>query len=381
MKRCNFRFILIFIAANAYGQVIKAQTDTLTSGKNNLKEEDLFSVGVGVQHGFIFPHSQAVQNTKGARPTGVEAILSWQSNDAPIWELCNCFPRKGLLLAYYNFDKAILGKGGMAAYFLEPTYRITNTAFFSFKGAAGLSYLTNPFDSIGNPANQSYSTTISAYLLVGVGAWFRLSDHWWLNPAVNYQHISNGGIKQPNKGINWPTAGIALSYQPKFRPYYTGAYLKEKFWKAYSPRWDIGAFGTARRGYDESQNRILSPLLGLSLQVAKQVGQISAVSMGAEVYHDEELRHKLRQDSVTASSVKAGIMAGHEFILGKFLFSQRLGYYVLNQTPNSDKLFHRWGLLYRINQHVGAGLTLLAHRQVAEFIDIRILYSCQKKDR
>ena len=57
MKRCKFSFILIFIAANACGQVIKAQIDTLTSGKNNRKAEDLFSVGIGVQHGFIFPYS------------------------------------------------------------------------------------------------------------------------------------------------------------------------------------------------------------------------------------------------------------------------------------------------------------------------------------
>ncbi len=72
-------------------------------------------------------------------------------------------------------------------------------------------------------------------------------------------------------------------------------------------------------------------------------------------------------------------MAGHEFFLGKFLFSQRLGYYVFDQTPYYDNLFHRWGLHYRLNKQVGFGFNLLAHRQVAEFIDFRISYSFQKR--
>ncbi len=371
--------MLLAIGTAAITHTAVAQTDTTGASQNTGKQEDLFSVGAGAQYGFIFAHSEDVQNTSGARPIGVEFILSWQSNDAPTWSLCNCFPRKGLLLNYYDFDVALLGKGATAAYFLEPTYRITDRAFFAFKGAAGLSYLTNPFDSTSNPTNQSYSTAINGYLLFGVGAWFRVSERWWLNPSVNYQHISNGGTKKPNKGINWPTAGVAISYQPQFRPYYTGTRTKEKFWKDYSPRWDIGLMGAARRGYDVEGQRIRSPLVGVFAQGAKQVGRVSALTLGAEVYRDGELRNLLSKESIDASPVKAGVMAGHEFILGKFLFSQRLGYYVFDQTPYYDQLFHRWGLLYRVNRHLGAGFSLLAHRQVAEYIDFRVTYSFQKR--
>jgi hypothetical protein len=99
---------------------------------------------VGTQHGFIFAHSEAVENTKGSNPTGIEGILSWQRNDSATWSLCNCFPRKGLLLAYYDYDNKVLGKSITGAYFLEPTYRLSKGSFFAFKGAAGISSLTNP---------------------------------------------------------------------------------------------------------------------------------------------------------------------------------------------------------------------------------------------
>lgn len=356
-----------------------AQTSPALKTESSEKPKSLFSMGLGIQHGLIFAHSVDVENTRGARPTGIEAILGWQRNDPGTYALCHCYPRQGILMAYYDYDVDVLGKSGSLAYFLEPTYRLGDGFLFSFKGAGGLSYLSNPYDSINNPGNQSYSAPVSAYLLVGVGAWVKLSEKWWLNPTLNYQHISNGGTRKPNKGINWPTAGIALSYQPVSRPWYTGVKTTEKYWKEYSPRYDFVLLGTLRRGHDEAGNRVRHPLIGLGIQAGKQVGRLSMITLGAEAYHDDELRDELLLDEIDASPVKAGVMLGHEFLLGRFQFSQRLGVYVFDQTPYYDQIFHRWGLQYRINRHFSAGFNLLAHRQVAEFVDFRVAYTFQKK--
>ncbi len=371
-------WVVIYVACATSHHAI-AQIDSAAIIASTVKQEPLFSIGLGVQHGFIFAHSVDVQNTRGARPTGIETILSWQRNDAVTFALCHCYPRQGVLLAYYDYDVGLLGKSGTAAYFLEPTYRIGNGVLFSFKGAAGVSYLNNPYDSISNPGNQSYSTQMSAYLLVGVGAWVRLSERWWLNPSLNYQHISNGGRRQPNKGINWPTAGIAVSYQPTSRPWYTGTRSTEKYWKNYATRYDVALLGTMRRGYDEAGDRKRYTLGGLVLQGGKQVGSLSMLTLGAEAYHDGERQDKLRREGLDASSVKAGLLLGHEFLLGRFQFSQRLGVYVFDQTPYYDRIFHRWGLQYRINRHLSAGFNLLAHRHVAEFVDFRLAYTFQKR--
>lgn len=378
LRNHYYRILMILIVANAFLHSTNAQTDSTVSKLNSWKL-NMFSAGFGVQHGFIFAHSQAVQNTRGSHPTGIEVIFSWQRNDSSIWALCNCYPRKGILLAYYDYDNTILGESFTAAYFLEPVYRLRKNIFFSFKGSAGISYLTNPFDSLRNPTNLSYSTTISAYLLVGLGFWIRLNDQWWLNTSINYQHESNGGFKEPNKGINWPTAGLALSYQPKNRKYYAGITSNEKFWKNNSIRWDMGIFGMAKRALDGSGNSSRLLLIGLSFNGSKQVGRLSALTAGTEIYRDAALRSKLNQDSIKASPVKAGIILGHEFILGKFLFSQRLGFYIFDQTPYYDQLFHRWGIHYRINHFFGAGFNLQAHRHIADFIDLRFTYTIQKK--
>src|SRR5688500_11048330 len=212
MQNC-YNLFLRLVTINLITSNVTAQVNDSIGITGSKKAENIFSVGVGVQHEFIFAHSKAVQNTKGANPTGIELSFGWQRNDPETWKLCNCFPKKGLLLVYYDYDVRILGKSFGAAYFLEPTYKVGNKTFFSFKGVAGLAYLTNPFDSIHNLTNQSYSSAIGGYLLLGIGLSYIINTQWWLNTTINYQHISNGGLRQPNKGINWPTAGISVIYQ------------------------------------------------------------------------------------------------------------------------------------------------------------------------
>ncbi|MGO8056267.1 hypothetical protein, partial [Rhizobium leguminosarum] len=78
---------------HAIGQHVCAQTD---STSDSLNQKAIFSVGLGLHHGFIFAHSPAVENTKGANPTGVELSFAWQRNNADSWNMCRCFPRNGL---------------------------------------------------------------------------------------------------------------------------------------------------------------------------------------------------------------------------------------------------------------------------------------------
>ena len=121
-------FIFNSIAINTSSQ----EYDSIVN-LNAKRTKHIFSVSAGIQHGFIFAHSRAVQNTKGANPTGVEVIFGWQRNDRQTWDLCNCFPKKGLLLAYYDYDVKLLGKSFSAAYYLEPFYKLSNRSFFFSK--------------------------------------------------------------------------------------------------------------------------------------------------------------------------------------------------------------------------------------------------------
>ena len=252
MRRSCQTSLLTIALVMGFMQVGRSQKDSAIDRLQIKKEKRIVSLTLGVQHGFIFAHSPAVENTKGAKPTGAEFIINWRKSDAQAWNLCNCFPANGLLLAYYDYDSDILGRSYTAAYSLEPAYRIGKRNLLYLRLASGLSYLTNPYDSIKNPTNASYSSHVSGYLLLGLGVSFALNEKWRTNISANYQHESNGGLRQPNKGINWPTAGISFSYEPNPRPLYQGVRQKDKSWKSYGPRWEVATFGVARRITDSN---------------------------------------------------------------------------------------------------------------------------------
>jgi hypothetical protein len=374
----QYRLLPLLFLSQVITIAVIAQTDSAAAMLNTKKQKNIYSFSLGAQYGFIFVHSKQVINSKGSHPVGLEFSYSWQKNDTSIVDICNCYPRKGVTFSYYNYDNHALGKGFGPSYFLEPFYRVKKNTFFSFKGGLGVAYLTNPADTIRNPANHSYSTNFNVYLMLGMGMWFRLNDHWWLNGLVNFQHVSNGGMRLPNAGINWPTADITLSYQKNPMPYYTGSHNKEKSWKDYSIRWDLTLFGIEDKVVDNKKKK-LYPIVGTGFEGSKQVGMLNALTFGAEIFTDPGRSLELKQqNSIDVSPVRAGFLVGHEFLLGRFLFSQRLGAYVFNQTPY-PRIFHRWGLLYRIKPNWSAGFNLLAHGKVANFFDLRVAYSWQKR--
>jgi hypothetical protein len=366
--KLNWRLSVLLLV-----QPVLAQVDTTAPGnhRNTVKE-----FGATFHYGSVFAHSEAVQNTAGANPMGVELSYTWQRRDKGVVDLCNCYPRQGVVISYFNFDTEILGSGYMAGWMLEPTYRLGDKLQLGIKGIAGLTYMTNPFDSINNPTNQSYSTAISAYLLVGLNFSYPLGDKWRIQAGANFGHTSNGGMRQPNKGVNFPTGSIGLLYAPQPLDYYKGARSNEKSWKGKPWRKDLQLFGTGKRSANADGVGTRQPIVGLTMLGSKQVARTNALTVGVEGYYDGFSATRMEADTiVNKSAVRIGLMGGHEFLLGRFIFSQQLGVYLYKPAPYDKGWFHRWGLLYGINKRFWAGINLKAHVHVADFIDFRLAYS------
>ena len=330
----------------------------------------------GVHYGSVFAHSEAVQNTAGANPRGIELSYTRQRRDKGAVDLCNCYPRQGVVVSYFDFDNEILGHGVMAGWMLEPTYRLGNKLQLGIKGVAGLTWMSNPFDSIKNPGNQSYSTAISAWLVVGASLSYPLGNKWRIQLGGNFEHTSNGGMKQPNKGVNFPTASLQLQYTPNPEPYYRGERNGEKFWKGKPWRKDLGIFGTGKRSVNEAGLGTRQPIIGIMGVGSKQVGRINALTAGMEAYYDGFTNQRMKNDTLSGKSAgRIGLMGGHEFLLGRFIFSQQLGVYLFKPAPYDLGWFHRWGFSGKISRHFWAGINLKAHLHVADFIDLRGMYS------
>ncbi|SIT74178.1 Lipid A 3-O-deacylase (PagL) [Pontibacter indicus] len=328
------------------------------------------NIGLTGHTGFIIPHSRDIRDISGSNPWGIEADVSLHFTNERAWQYLQGYPRLGAALAYYNFDNPeVLGSAYTLLLYAEPFLSAHRRFSLSFRFGAGLAYMDNIYDPDTNPDNLFYSTRISFPLEINLLGNYRLSERWMLRAGGTYKHISNGGLRQPNKGINFPSATLGLSYTLRpatFPVRQASAGMREQQKRHFL----VALFGTGKDRRDEPSSKL--PLLGITAYVSQPIGRISALTGGAEWIADYTLRKYLEDDAEGRNFQRGALLVGHELRIGRFRFNQQLGVYVYAPYKARDPVYQRWGLEYHTDGRMFYGINLKAHRHVADFLDARV---------
>ena len=344
---------------------------TVKPSQDSLKPA--IALGVRPQYGFVILHSRDIRPIGQSYPRGLSVDVSWHRISEKAYSSCLCFPRIGVSTTFWDFDNPeVLGKGVTSVFFLEPFFGATHIMSFSIRSGFGLAYANKPYDDVKNPDNLSYSTRLSFAMLLAANLNYRLNDRIMLSLSANYNHISNGGMKEPNKGINYPSASIGLDYylndHLKFRNYESadwrlaaGKRSKFHFWVSGTAK-QISGSGELKR----------YPVVGLNARFARQVSRINALNVGLDFLSDGAHREEIQRSGSNDDHLKAGVLIGNEFLLGRFNFSQQFGVYVYDPYNREADVYQRYGLDYQIIPGLFSGIGLKAHGHVADFLDFRI---------
>ncbi len=322
--------------------------------------------------GFIIIHSEDIRNIKNSYPTGFDLSLSIHDNTASAWQTCNCYPRTGLSFSFFDFDnQRVLGRGYLLSFYIEPHFELGKGVTFSIKGTSGLGYLTKPFDENTNPDNRSYSLHVNGYLQLKAGLNYRINPRWTVSLSANYNHISNGGIEEPNKGINFPTAsaGVDYTFNPQRFP------KREKM----SPdtvqlanNWEVNSFVAYKERSHGAGERFF--IYGAQGFYNHAIHQLHSLRVGAEWIINRAVRAKIKKQGEQHELLKhhrGNLLAGHAFLLGRFRFSEQIGVYLFRPYNDNHPVYQRYSLTYRITDHIQAGIGLKSHLHVADFLDLR----------
>lgn len=117
MKSC-LRFLLfvyLVIWPGNAGLIFSQSTDS-----TYLNNEQIFTqvppelsykiLGVSFISGYMIPHAKEVLNVRGTNPRGYEANIFWHMYNNDVWNDCNCYPRIGAFISFYDFDlEGVLG--------------------------------------------------------------------------------------------------------------------------------------------------------------------------------------------------------------------------------------------------------------------------------
>ncbi len=358
MLRSILFFMLLYL-----GNVLYAQTNSKF-------------YGVKSHYGFIIPHTPDLKPISKTNPYGLQLEMSTLRTSDQAWKTCFCYGRTGFAFTYFNYaNPDVLGSSYNFIYFVEPYFTYQSSLKFSLRGSIGGTYLDTIFDEETNPDNVLFSTHFSFYLALSLNLNYHINNNYALNLSANYNHISNGGQKQPNKGMNFPTLSIGVDRIINYTPLKP----KPRELKQYSRAWSyyLGSFASLRSSDREAESTN-HPLIGGLGGALKPLSRINGINLGIEFWYDWSDLKQVEQQNLDDSSFSSALTLGHHFHVGNFYFLQQFGIYATRpKNIQSNWLYQRYSFWYRIANRWAIGASLIAYGRTADHMDGRLLYIIQ----
>lgn len=342
MKRCGFLPISFFIINITFAQ---DSSEVLFVTQLNYNSGYLLSVPGDTTDNNYFPLS-------------LQANALWNFDNNKVWEICNCRPEIGTGLSYSHLARNETGyslSGYLRLGFLVASGKKVR---LRLGGTFGYAYLSKPYQVLDNPLNLSYSLSHGFYESAFLETDILLTKKWWLILGLAHHHWSNGGSKEPNKGVDFPAFLTGVRYEPKEAE----RDFSERTGFASGKRWraDLYAFATHHAPSRGTKQRYT--LGGIHTGAAYRTTGFNGFNTAFELYGDA---------NPASSGFGAGWLAGHEFLFGNIIFFQQFGIY-LQDPISSHRFYQRYGLQFRIWKKTGAGISTRFHAQQVDFLDLRI---------
>lgn len=328
--------------------------------------------GLKTHWGFIIPHSEELKEIANTSPWGVQLDWSKLNLTQKAWDQCNCYAKVGLSFNYFNYGNPdVLGNSYNLILFGEPYLTFRRNLFFTLRAGIGVTYLDQVYDEATNPVNTFYSSPISFIVLLNLGINYKLSPEWEVNLTAHYNHISNGGIRYPNRGMNFPTVSLGVDYTLNALPLQkkNKVEMKKGVFQGYGRLFATRKTIKATEDYPKARGGLIGIAGGTQVMIAN----FNALSTGVDFFRDNTLSVQSDRMGMEINPYVLGWAVGHHFIFGKFSFNQQMIYYLYKPfrfTPH--KFYQRYELAYRLNDFLLAGISLRTHAHVAENFDIRL---------
>lgn len=358
------RLIFVCIFSLLSGSVL-CQTETKDSSSS------IISVAAQTTHNSILTERGSLQSFTQNHPWSLQVDVGVLHDTKKAWDYCHCFINSGVSFGYINFaNPDQLGRAFTFSAFTEPYLLHTKRFQISLRGSAGLAFLNKVYDSITNKQTIFFSEKVSFLLSLGTAFSFRLNDQFTLKATAQFNHISNGGRKDPNEGLNFPGYGLALAYA--LHPHELKRKAVEPFTDGH---WGVMAhlFGNTRTAFANAtwpeEKRIV---IGVNAGVIRRITRLNGVGIGGEIYYDGINAVYQQRSGQFLHTTVAALSVQHYLFLGKLLFGQHLAWYVTPDTGTDKKLFQRYLLEYEVKPHWYAGVSLKATADHSDFIALSV---------
>lgn len=358
MPRKTLTYLILFCFCN------------LSIGAKDLLTNQL--IETKVHYGFLWPHHSSIEYVITGHVPAFEVNVLKQNINQHIWDDLFRNPRTGFGLSYfYMEDHDILGSAigtyGIFDVSLVQTKRFTE----SYRFYGGLSWLTNIWNIDNNVLQTAIGSHVNLYFRLALTSYIQLGPKSEATFDAGFTHFSNGNVKRPNLGLNFPTLSAGYIYKFNTEPFID----RSPEPPAYS-KWNLNFASyhgfKAERLYENEYyyKSSFSILYGYNLNIKRQIG------IGADFMYDGAYKEVWPEEDVGnfGSLMQGGFIIYHDLRYNKLVLTIQIGAYVFN-NHNYREIYNRNGLKYYFRKNLFGTVALKSHKTQADYIEWGIGYT------
>ena len=326
-------------------------------------------------YGFIYAHHLELEIFNSHLPA-FEINIQQETFGKHKWERAYAYPLIGLSFWYSGLGKSPYLGSAYAIYpFINfPLYR-RNNFMLTFRFGLGIGYLTKKFDRINNYKNLVIGSHLNAAANLTFEIRYRLNQRLIISGGFGLQHFSNGSLKLPNYGLNYPLANVGLAY----RLARENSFIGDRFIPPTDPfevvvkhtiEFNFGAaLGSKNMQAILKENFLVYHIYENTFF---PVSRKSKVGFGLDLSYDGSHLAILNSRGVEVPNklniLRPGINAAYELSLSKLAFIFNLGCYLGGMEKTNGPLYEKLSFQYNITKNLFANVMLKVHFGRADYI-------------
>lgn len=373
-----------------------------SQSKQDSIHRSILTYSVGAEYGTILTTNYFLRQIETPKKyTGLSFKLQKQTDGSQLWERMYGNPSYGIGFYVSDFiDDKHLGNPAAVFGTFESTAKRWKRLKWDYWINFGIAFNVHPYNEKTYP-NPSLGSKMNMYIGVGNSIKYSLGDYFDLGVGAIFNHLSNGAMKMPNKGLNFVAPQVSLTYHPKFMNLYNSSELGDSKYDTFNTVEVAGLYGRKNVFYrgEERYYDLKSPYEGLNYSIygieafyMRQYSYKSSIGLGIGFSYDEQYNHTMYVDNNEVVNRKRfkndhfllSIMPAYRLNIDRFSVNLALGYYPFKKRSqfDKDKLFQRIGLQYQITDRLFASFGINAfdlHR--ANYLEWKLGYVVAKKKR
>ncbi|NOU59486.1 acyloxyacyl hydrolase [Marinifilum caeruleilacunae] len=364
MKNCLLLLFSAFTFLNSYAQ--------------ESEKKDVFHTTIRYHYGAVLPHHKSIHYLVNDQIAALELNFGILPSINRSWSKMYNQPEIGI--GFYRGslgnDKVLGNTNALFPYinFNLKDYRKGN---LRLQTGFGVAHTKKHFHPSENYTNVAIGSKLNAFFKLLLSSSYQIGKQWSANVGIGFQHLSNGSINVPNKGLNMATANIGIQYhfneiERQVKSPATYSKLDNELTIIFS--------GGLKQTTEIDENKYFAS--SLSSNYAFGINSKQRIGFGIDIFYDEGANRGDWNFSPATSfqdRLSQALYVSHDLVIQKFSLITHIGVYALYKTDPEKPIYSRVGLRYNVSNKIVANLSLKAHLGKADFIEWGIGYRFNMK--